>query len=72
MIREADLLINVFAFLLVILMPFLLIFSVQCISTYDHMIPHVELHSRSHTISSFTYRASKLIGFALLLLLHWH
>ena len=31
------------------------------------MIPHGELRSRSHTISSFTYRASKLIGFALLL-----
>ena len=31
------------------------------------MIPHGELRSRSHTISSFTYRASKLNGFALLL-----
>ena len=28
------------------------------------MIPHGELRSRSHTISSFAYRASKLIGFA--------
>ena len=35
--------------------------------SYDHMIPHGELLSRSHTISSFTYRASKLNGFPLLL-----
>ena len=34
---------------------------------YDYMIPHGALHSRSHTILSFTYRASKLNGFALLL-----
>ena len=31
------------------------------------MIPHGELRSRSHTISSFTYRVSKLNGFAFLL-----
>ena len=35
--------------------------------SYDHMIPHGELHSRIHTISSFTYRASKLNSFALML-----
>ena len=34
---------------------------------YDHMIPHGELRSKSHTISSITFRASKLNGFALLL-----
>ena len=35
---------------------------------YDHMIPHGELRSRSHTISSFTNRVSKLNVFDLLFL----
>ena len=34
---------------------------------YNHMIPYAELHSRSNTILSFTYRASTPNGFALLL-----